>query len=167
MILPAVRAFLLVEATVGYTFYYWSEAEVVQAKIIVQSAYTSVIEWSLFKWNGRNCKVSTCDAIWFDYFHVTVLWNLIGTANILAAEVTAWTRVSCRVFFLRPENEANLPRTLLEVTTQSSHDTIYWSGHRIGNMFQLGISNTIGRNAVTTQQLWDHLSSQTLCSLCS
>ena len=75
-------AFLLVEATVCCPFYYWSEIEVVRTKIVMQSAYTSAIERSLL--------LLSCD-----YF-----WNLIGTANFQAAEVTVWTRGSCARPFL-------------------------------------------------------------------
>jgi len=41
------RAFLLVEATVCCSLYYWSEIKVVRTKIVAQSAYTSAIEWSI------------------------------------------------------------------------------------------------------------------------
>jgi len=89
-------AFLLVEATVCCRFYYWSEIEVVQTKIIVQSAYTSTIERSLLKWNGHDCDGSMHYAVGFYCCHVTTFWNLIGTANFLAAEVTVWTHGSCQ-----------------------------------------------------------------------
>ena len=73
----------------------WSK--VVQTKIIVQSAYTSVIEQSLFQWNGSDCNASMNDTIEFYYCHVTInVLNLIGTANFLAAKVTVWIRVSCQ-----------------------------------------------------------------------
>jgi len=36
------------------------------------------------------------DAIGFYCCHVTMIWNLIGTTNFLAAEVTVWTRRSCQ-----------------------------------------------------------------------
>jgi len=89
-------AFLLMEATACCPFYYWSEIEVVLTKIIVQSAYTSVIERSLLKWNGRDCNGWMHYAIGFYCCHVTMFWNLIGTANFQAAEVTVWTRGSCQ-----------------------------------------------------------------------
>jgi len=74
--------------------YYWSEIEVVRAKIVMQSAYPSAIERSLLKWNGRDCDGSMHYAIEFYCCHVTTFWNLIGTANFQAAEVTVWTRGS-------------------------------------------------------------------------
>ena len=89
-------AFLLMEATACCPFYYWSEIEVVLTKIIAQSAYTSVIERSLLKWNGRDCNGWMHYAIGFYCCHVTMFWNLIGTANFQAAEVTVWTRGSCQ-----------------------------------------------------------------------
>ena len=89
-------AFLLVEATVCCPFYYRSEIEVVQTKIVMQSTYTSAIERSLLKWNGRDCDGSMHYAIGFYCCHVTTFWNLIGTANFWAAEVTVWTRGSCQ-----------------------------------------------------------------------
>ena len=77
--------FLLVEAAVCCRFYYWSEAEVVQTKIIVQSVYTSVIEQSLLQWNAmlqRMMQLSFTIVMWqssdFNWY-----------ANFLAAEVTA------------------------------------------------------------------------------
>ena len=57
-------AFLLVEATVCCPFYYWSEIEVVQTKIVMQSAHTSAIEWSLLKWNGHDCDGSMHYTYW-------------------------------------------------------------------------------------------------------
>jgi len=95
---PAVRMglLLLVEATVCCPFYYWSEIEVVRTKIIMQSAYTSTIERSLLKWNGRDCDGSMHYAIGFYCCHVTMFWNLIGTANFQAAAVTVWTGGSCQ-----------------------------------------------------------------------
>ena len=89
-------AFLLVEATVCCRFYYRSEIEVVRTKIVMQSAYTSAIERSLLNWNGRDCDSSMHYAIGFYCCHVTTFWNLIGTANFQAAEVTVWTRGSCQ-----------------------------------------------------------------------
>jgi len=62
----------------------------------MQSAYTSAIERSLLKWNGRDCDGSMHYAIEFYCCHVTTFWNLIGTANFQAAEVTVWTRGSCQ-----------------------------------------------------------------------
>ena len=93
-IFPAARMGLLREATVavGST----TEVEVVQSKIIMQSTYTSTIKQSLLKWNGHDCNVSMHDAIGFYYCHVMMFWNLIGTANFLAVEVTVWTLVSCQ-----------------------------------------------------------------------
>ena len=92
-------AFLLVEATVCCPFYYRSEIEVVWTKIVMQSAYTSAIQWSLLKWNGCDCDGSMHYAIEFYCCHVPTFWNLIGTANFQAAdsaEVTVWTRGSCQ-----------------------------------------------------------------------
>ena len=82
------------EATVCFWFYYWSEVQVVQTTIIMQSAYTSVIEWSLLKWNGCDRDSPMHDAIGFYCSHVTMFWNFVGTANFPAAEVTVWTRRS-------------------------------------------------------------------------
>jgi len=65
-------------------------------KIVMQSAYTSAIEGSLLKWNGRDCDGSMHYAIEFYCCHVTTFWNLIGTANFQAAEVTVWIRGSCQ-----------------------------------------------------------------------
>ena len=48
----------------------------------------------LLKWNGRDCNSSMHYAIGFYCCHVTAFWNLIGTANFQAAEVTVWTRGS-------------------------------------------------------------------------
>ena len=89
-------AFLLIEATVCCPFYYWSEIEVVRVKIVMQSAYTSGIERSLLKWNGRDCDGSMHYAIEFYCCHVTTFWKLIGTANFQAAEVTVGTHRSCQ-----------------------------------------------------------------------
>ena len=89
-------AFLLVETTVCSRFYYWSEVQVTQKSIIVQSAYTSTIEWSLLKWTGRDCDSSMHDTIGVYCCHVTMFWNLIGIANFLAVEVTVWTSGSCQ-----------------------------------------------------------------------
>ena len=48
-------------------------AEVVQTKIILHSAYTSVIKQSLLKWNENDCvEVSMHDAIQFNYCHVAI-----------------------------------------------------------------------------------------------
>ena len=58
---------------------------IVWTKLIMQSAYTSAIEWLLLKWNGCDCDVSMHDAIGFYCCHVTV-WNLISTATFLAGE---------------------------------------------------------------------------------
>ena len=58
---------------------------IVWTKLIMQSAYTSANKWLLLKWNGCDCDVSMHDAIGFYCCHVTV-WNLISTANFLAAE---------------------------------------------------------------------------------
>ena len=66
--------------------------DVVRTNFVVQSAYTSTIEWSLLKWNGRDCDGSMHDAIGFYCCHVTTFWNLTGTANFQAAEITVWTR---------------------------------------------------------------------------
>jgi len=63
----------------------------------MQSAYTSAIEGSLLKWNGRDFDSSMHYAIEFYCCHVTTFWSLIGTANFQAAEVTVWTRGSCQV----------------------------------------------------------------------
>ena len=63
-------AFLLVEATVCCPLYYWSEIEVVRTKIVMQSTYTSAIEWLLLKWNGRDCDGSMHYAIGF----TVVMW---------------------------------------------------------------------------------------------
>jgi len=68
-------AFLLMEATVCCWFYYWSEVQVVPTTIIMQSAYTSVIERSLLKWNGHDCNSPMHDAIVFYCFHVTMFWR--------------------------------------------------------------------------------------------
>ena len=84
------------EATACCRFYYWSEIEVVQIKIVVQSAYTSAIKQPLLKWNGCYCDSSVGCAIGF-YCHVTTFWNLIGTANFQAEEVTVWSHRSCQV----------------------------------------------------------------------
>jgi len=51
------RAFLLVETTVCCWFCYWSEVQVFRKTIIVQSTYTSVIEWSQLKWMGVTATV--------------------------------------------------------------------------------------------------------------
>jgi len=51
---------------------------------------------SLLKWNGHDCDGSMHYAIGFYCYHVTMFWNLIGTANFQAAEVTVWTRGSCQ-----------------------------------------------------------------------
>ena len=93
-------AFLLVEATVCCLFYYWSAIKVVWTKIVMQSAYTSTIERSLLKWNGRDCDGSMHYAIEFYCCHVTTFWKLIGTANFQAAEVTVWTRGSSQAVSL-------------------------------------------------------------------
>jgi len=53
----------------------WSEIEVAQTKIVMQSAYTSAIEWSLLKWNGCDCDGSMHYAIGFYCCHVTTFWN--------------------------------------------------------------------------------------------
>jgi len=50
----------------------------------------SAIEQSLLKWNGCDCDISMHDC------RVTALWNLIGTANLLAEEVTVWTWITCQ-----------------------------------------------------------------------
>ena len=84
------------EATVCCRLYYRSEIEVVRTKIIVQSTYTSAIERSLLKWNGHDCDGSMHYSIGFYCCHVTTFWNLIGTANFQAAEVTVWTCGSCQ-----------------------------------------------------------------------
>ena len=48
-------------------------------------------------WNGwADCDSSLHDVVGFYCCHVTKFWNLIGTANFLAAEVTVWTRRSCQ-----------------------------------------------------------------------
>jgi len=64
------RAFLLMEATVCCRFYYWSEAEVDQTRIIEPSAYTSMIKRLLLKSNGRDLHVSMHHTIGF----TIVMW---------------------------------------------------------------------------------------------
>jgi len=41
------------------------QVEVIRIKIVMQSAYTSVIEQLLLKWNGHDCDSSMHDAIGF------------------------------------------------------------------------------------------------------
>ena len=45
--------------------------EVIRTKFVMQSAYTSAIDRSLLKWNGRDCDGSMHYAIWFYFCHVT------------------------------------------------------------------------------------------------
>ena len=51
------------EATVRCRFYGGRRAEDERTKVIVQSAYSSVIEQSTIAMNGRDCDVSTHDAM--------------------------------------------------------------------------------------------------------
>ena len=53
-------------------------------------------EQSVLNWNGCDCDGSMHYAIGFYCCRVTTFWNLIGTANFQAAEVTVWTRRSCQ-----------------------------------------------------------------------
>jgi len=66
-------------------------------KIVIQSAYTSAIERSLLKRNGRDCNSSMHYTI--SFCHVTTFWKLIGTANFQVVEVTVWTHGSCQAIF--------------------------------------------------------------------
>jgi len=54
----------------------------------MQSAYTSTMEQSLLRWNGRDCNGLILDTIGFYHSHVTTFRNLIGIANFQVAEVT-------------------------------------------------------------------------------
>ena len=105
--------FLLVEATVCSQFYYWSEIKVVQTKIILQSTFTSTIEWSLFIWNGRDSDGSVHCTIGFYCCHVTTFWLLLPTFRQRKFELAEVVRP----FLLWPGNKAfknldtNLPFT--------------------------------------------------------
>jgi len=105
-------AFLLVEATVCSRFYYWSEIDVIRTKIIMQSTYTSAIERSLLNWNGRDCNDSMHYTIGFYCCHVTTFWNLIGTANFQASEVTVWTHRSHQAISSMAWEQGYTPRLL-------------------------------------------------------
>ena len=110
VILPAVRMGL--SCSWKQLFAAVSTIEVKQKSFkqktsIIQSAYTSAMEQSPLKWNGCDRDVSMHDTDRFYYYHVT-FWNLIVTANILAAEVTVWTRGGCQAILLQPGNEASI-----------------------------------------------------------
>ena len=84
-------------------------------KIIMQSAYSTVTEQSLLKWNGHDCDISVHDAIEFYYCHVTMFWHLIGTSNFQAVEVTVWTCECCQAISPTwPESEASLDYATLD-----------------------------------------------------
>ena len=65
-------AFLLMEATVCCRFYYWSEIKVVRTKIVVQSTYTSAIEWSIeMEW------------VWLRRFNALCNWVLLLSCDYI------------------------------------------------------------------------------------
>ena len=72
----------------------------------LQSAYTSAVMRLVLKWNGCDCDGSLHYAIGFYCCHVTTFWNLIGTANFQAAEVTVWTCGSFQAISPGNGNEA-------------------------------------------------------------
>jgi len=90
-------AFLLVEATVCCRSYYWSET-----KIVAQSTYTSTIEWSLSKWNGRDCDGS---------MHYTIILGLLLSCDYVLkfdwyCQLSSSRSNSLNLVLLRPGNEA-------------------------------------------------------------
>jgi len=112
------------EVTLCCQFYHWSEAEVVWTKIIVQSAYTSVIERSLLKWNGCVCDVWMQDAVGSYCCHVTMFWNLIGTADFLAGEEQFELTEVVRAFLLWPGNKASRASEHRESQQMSAHTLV-------------------------------------------
>ena len=67
-------------------------------------------------WNGwADCDSSLHDVVGFYCCHVTKFWNLIGTANFLAAEVTVWTR------------QAISPTAWEQATPSSTTECMMWA----------------------------------------